>query len=115
MPLEQDIEQVSKDLLTHCSLFPYRCCTFAVKEMYKKGYEIIAGFVRVDNYCGMGAIKELWHYWNKIPQTKISFDITSSQFNIHLRETFPKAMIWQNDEITKYIPLKEGISPDEVI
>ena len=115
MPLEEDIKQVSKDLLGDFPLFPYRCCTFAVKDMHKKGYEIIAGFVKVDNYCGMDTIKELRHYWNKVPQTNISFDITSSQFNIHLRETFPNVLVWQNDEITKYIPTKEGISPYEVI
>ncbi len=117
MSLEVDMEETWNALKEQYRLFPYRCCKPAVREMYLKGYEIVAGVVRVDNYCNMEEPYELQHYWNSDPTIGQNFDITASQFNIHLSvsKQLPKFAIWSGNNTLVYVEKQRGLQPDQVI
>jgi len=87
----------------------------AVVELHRRGYEIVAGMVNVDNYCGMGTTLEWPHYWNHDPATKQDFDITASQFNIHIRDgKMPEILKWEPGQNQHFKATKRGISPEYV-
>ncbi|MBI2044787.1 hypothetical protein HYT23_01900 [Candidatus Pacearchaeota archaeon] len=117
MTLEQDAKEVREKLKFKLKEagFPNKYCKFAVLEINKRGYEIIAGTVKVDNYCGMLDYYEWPHYWNFDRVTGMEFDITASQFNIHTKSRkFPEIAVWKPGENPAFSAVKRGISPDYV-
>ena len=108
----------TRDILkNNLKLFPYRCCKFAVIEMYEKNFEIIKGIVRLDNYCEMNISREIPHFWNRCSKTGKNIDITASQFNIHLSENkqLPDIFIWSKRNNTFYTEERTNLKPNEII
>lgn len=95
--------------------FPDKGEKIAVREMHKRGYDIIKGFVYVNNYCNTDEVELIPSYWNSDPRTEEDFDITASQFN-HLfsNERFPMIARRINDNFI-YRVIKRNISPEEVV
>ena len=117
MTLEEDAKEVYNKLKVELEEigFPNNCCKVAVIEMSKKGYGIIAGIVKLDNYCLMKTSHEQSHYWNFDPVTGNEFDITASQFNIHINDPkMPQIMVWKHGENPHFKSIDRGISPDYV-
>lgn len=117
MGLGEEVKEVYDDLCERISLFPYRCCMFAARAMHSLGYEIIAGSVELDNYCGSGKNHKIFHYWNYDPKSKSYFDITASQFNPMLKDShLPEIAVWREEELPSiYKIFKRNISPCEVL
>lgn len=117
MTLEQDAKEVRERLKVELEEvgFPYNCCKIAAVEMNKKGYGIIAGMVKVENFCGLGISREWTHYWNFDSVTGNEFDITASQFNIHIHsERMSEIAIWKPGKNQRFYAMKRDISPDYV-
>jgi len=117
MSLEKDAQEVFERLKVELVEwgFPTNCCKIAVVEVHRRGYGIISGLVMVDNYCGMGTTFEWPHYWNHDPVTDTDFDITASQFNIHIKDKkMPEIMKWGAGENPYFKAIKRNISPDYV-
>lgn len=112
----EDALEVREELKSGFPLFPSLCCKIAVRKMSERGYLIVAGFVEVDNYCGLGERKRMRHLWNYDKETGKEFDITASQFNIHFKDRrFEDIEVWDviqyNDA---YILEKFNVDPDKV-
>ncbi len=117
MTLEQDAKEIHEKLKVELEEigFPNNCCKIAAVEMGKRGYGIIAGTVKVENFCGLGKSREWTHYWNYDSVTDREFDITASQFNIHiLGPKMPEIMMWKPGENPRFSATKRGISKNYV-
>jgi hypothetical protein len=112
-----DALEIRGELDRSIDMFPNRCCKFAVLNMNKKGYGINQGVIRLDNYCSLGIDKEIVHYWNFDRESGVEFDITASQFNIHLssERAMSEIEVWKKGENLIYVVNREDISSDWVI
>ena len=115
MTIIKEVQEIWDKLRLKNPLFPYRSCKFAAIEMHSVGFEIVQGKVIVEDYCGIGEIKELIHYWNFDRKKRLYIDITASQFNIHTKKSLPNILTWSKGEQEIYHILKENIEPFEVI
>lgn len=117
MDINRDANEAIDKLKEILELFPYRCCKFAVKEMSERGYEIVQGIVKLDNYCGLGQFKERIHYWSFDPETQQNIDITASQLNIHLSDEkkLPYIAIWKDGQLEIYVTERTRFPPSRVI
>jgi hypothetical protein len=113
MTINANIRQARDKLKLQHSLFPYRCCKFATREMHSRGYEIVQGKVAVEDYCGIGEKKELVHYWNFDAEKKLYIDITASQFNIHTKRELPEIHIFKEDEM--YSEIRKNLENYQVL
>jgi hypothetical protein len=75
MDIEKSVIEARVLLKERVGHFSHRACKEVVKEMYRRGYDIVAGAVAVDNYCFVGRKIMLPHYWNYDPETRRHFDV----------------------------------------
>lgn len=116
MGLEEDALNVAEEMRAKIPTFPSNCCKLAVIALHGRGYRIVRGRVVVDNYCGIGESREISHFWNYDPATGRSFDVTASQFNIHLsRKKTPEILFWVRGQQPTYIEEEVDIKPWHVI
>jgi hypothetical protein len=109
------IREIRDDLSSRIPEFPYQGCSRAALELHRQGLEIILGWVKLNNYCGMGQDKNIPHYWNYDPKTGRHVCITASQFNIHLNEKLPEILIWkENEDNSIYVVQQRNIDPREM-
>ena len=96
MGLDEGVAKAYESLRAQNSLFPHRLCKIAALAMHSRGYEIVQGKVKLDNYGGIGIIIKLLHYWNYDPRSRLYFDITASQFNSKfIGEPLPDIAVWE--------------------
>jgi hypothetical protein len=117
MALDEGVIQAYESLRANTPLFPHKLCKIAALIMHSKGYEIVQGKVKLDNYCCSGIHCEILHYWNYDPRSGLYFDITASQFNHHFHgKPLPDIPAWEEDNAPPIYKLcKRNISPYEVI
>jgi len=117
MGLDKEVIQAYESLRADTSLFPFRLCKIAALIMHSKGYEVVQGKVKLDNYCGSGIRHDIPHYWNYDPKSGLYFDITASQFNHYFHgNPLPDVAFWEENKAPPIYELcKKNVSPYEVI
>lgn len=116
MTLEEDAIEIYDSLKKEYYNFPKDCCKIAALAMYEKGYKIIQGKVHLDNYCNLGKFQEIIHYWNYDSFSGKEIDLSSEQFNLHIKNYFlPKIGVWLPKNRPKYYKkFRKGLKPREV-
>jgi len=113
MTLEYDIKEAIKITKRFAPNFPLHVCTIAPKVMSHFGYKIVAGTVKLDNYCNIGKLKELPAYWNIDPRTNMHIDITARQYKEHTTIELDDVETWF-EKHRIYRPQSIGISQERV-
>jgi hypothetical protein len=115
MSLTEDIMEAYEELCEHISHFPMNCCKHAATAMYVKGYDIIQGFVRLDDKYNPGESRRVLHYWNYDRSTSTYFDLTAGQFSSGGKPLLD-IMTWKENEANPMYELKrKNVKPREVL